>query len=59
MTKPPHTDTIELTQAQILRGVREQAYAVFMTKFRAGKISDDEWHEKLQDRRFAAWLVSL
>ena len=57
--KPPHTDTIELTAKQLARGVREQEYAGFMARWRAKEVTDDEWHEKLQDRRFAAWLVSL
>ena len=59
MTKPAHTDTIELTPEMIEQGMREQGYAMAMSRYRDKSMPDAEWQELLQDQDFAAWLVSL
>jgi hypothetical protein len=59
MTKPPHTDTIELTPEMIEHGMREQKYAIAMARYRDKSMPDLEWQELLQDQDFAAWLVGL
>ena len=59
MTKPPHESTIELTPEMVEQGIREQKYARWMAQYSSGTMPDVEWQKILQDRDFAAWLISL
>lgn len=59
MTKPSHDITIELTQAEVERGAREHEYSLWMSRYRAGNMSMEEWQKHLSDQDFINWLVDL
>jgi len=59
MTREQHEKTIELTQAEVERGAREHEYSLWMSRYRAGNMSMEEWQKHLVDQDFVNWLGDL
>ena len=59
MTREQHEKTIELTQAEVERGAREHEYSMWMSRYRAGNMSMEEWQKHLVDQDFVDWLGDL
>lgn len=57
MTKPPHTDTVQLTSEQLEKGAREDQYRRNLAEWREGKTTDARWEQMLMDDKdFRRWL---
>ena len=59
LTKPPHTDTIELTVEQLEQGAREERYSQQLREWREGSMKTGQWVELLQDEKFMQWAKEL
>lgn len=59
MTKPPHTDTIELTVEQTEQGTREERYSQQLREWRSGAMKTGQWVDLLQDDDFMCWAKDL
>lgn len=58
---PNHIDTIQLTQAQLERGAREEKYRRQVKDWSDGKTSDAQWIEQRKDPQFNqfCWRVGV